>query len=410
MGKRDYGTVRRLASGRWQARYQDRAGRRCTAPTTFTTRAEAAAWLAGAQTDALRGTTTPVVTASPVRRPAAPLTAATCPRFEEYARTWLGQRADLRPRTIELYDGLLTRHLIPSLGAQPVDQITTSIVRTWYADLLSSGLGRSTVAKSYRLLKSILNTALVDELILRNPCVIRGAGAERTPERVPPTLDQALALAEAIAPRWRMLVLLAAWSGLRWGELVALRRESIELATGRLSVTQQLTESADGFRLGPPKTEAGRRSVHVPPHLLPDLEAHLDRWVGPGPDAWVFCGPYGAPLSRRNFPAHWAKARTAAGCPQVRFHDLRHLSATLAATTGATTRELMARMGHSSPRAALIYQHATQDRDQLVAEALSAIAAQREADTVAAIPRRTRRRTTNLADADQLTLDLDVAP
>lgn len=409
MGKRDFGTVRRLASGRWQARYQDAAGRRCTAPATFATRAEAAAWLAGAQTDALRGVTTPVVTAPPARRIAVPV-ATTRPRFEEYARTWLGQRADLRPRTIELYDGLLTRHLIPSLGAQPVDQITTSIVRTWYADLLSSGLGRSTVAKSYRLLKSILNTALVDELILRNPCVIRGAGAERTPERVPPTLDQALALAEAIAPRWRMLVLLAAWSGLRWGELVALRRESIDLATGRLSVTQQLTESADGFRLGPPKTDAGRRSVHVPPHLLPDLEAHLDRWVGPGPDAWVFCGPYGAPLSRRNFPAHWAKARTAAGCPQVRFHDLRHLSATLAATTGATTRELMARMGHSSPRAALIYQHATQDRDQLVAEALSAIAAQREADTVAAIPRRTRRRTTNLADADQLTLDLDVAP
>lgn len=170
------------------------------------------------------------------------------PRFEDYARTWLRQRDDLRPRTIELYDGLLTRHLIPPLGPHPVEEITTTLVRSWYADLLSSGLGRSTVAKSYRLLKSILNTALVDELILRNPCVIRGAGAERTPERVPPTLDQALALAEAIAPRWRMLVLLAAWSGLRWGELVALRRESIDLATGRLSVTQQLTESADGRR------------------------------------------------------------------------------------------------------------------------------------------------------------------
>lgn len=231
------------------------------------------------------------------------LTAATGPRFEEYARTWLGQRAGLRPRTIELYGGLLSRHLISQLGAHSVDQITTSLVRTWYADLLSSGLGGSTVAKSYRLLKSILNTALVDELILRDPCVIRGAGAERTPERVPPTLDQALAL----------LVLLVAGSCLRWGELVALRRESIELATGRLSVTQQLTECADGFRLGPPKTEAGRRSVHVPPHLLPALEAHLECWVGPGPDAWVFCGPYGAPLSRRNFPTRWAKARTAAG-------------------------------------------------------------------------------------------------
>lgn len=82
MGKRDFGTVRRLASGRWQARYQDAAGRRCTAPATFTTRAEDAAWLAGAQTDALRGATTPVVTSPPAPRPAAPLTVAAGPKFE----------------------------------------------------------------------------------------------------------------------------------------------------------------------------------------------------------------------------------------------------------------------------------------------------------------------------------------
>lgn len=397
MGKRDFGTVRRLASGRWQARYPDATGQRGTAPTTFTTRAEAAAYLAAAQTDALRGIPMPTAVAAPVP------TAVTGPRFDEFARTWLSQRADLRPRTLELYDGLLTRHLLPQLGDRPVTAITTAVVREWYAERLGSGLGRSTVAKSYRLLKSILNTALVDELIVRNPCVIRGAGAEKTPERVPPTLEQALALSDAIAPRWRMLVLLAAWSGLRWGELVALQRRSIDVATGRITVTQQLTESGEGFRIGPPKTEAGRRTVHLPPHLLPDLEDHLDRWVGPGPDDWVFCGPFGAPLSRRNFPTHWAKARTAAGCPQVRFHDLRHLSATLAATTGATTRELMARMGHSSPRAALIYQHATQDRDQVVAEALSRLATQRSAAPVQ--PTRPKRRP-QTDPSDQLTLDL----
>ncbi len=120
----------------------------------------------------------------------------------------------------------------------------------------------------------------------------------------------------------------------------------------------------------------------------------------------MFCGPFGAPLSRRNFTTHWTKARAAAGCPQVRFHDLRHLSATLAATTGATTRELMARMGHSSPRAALIYQHATQDRDQLVAEALSALAVRRDADAVPSAAKRPRRATPRVPDTDQLTLDL----
>ena len=248
------------------------------------------------------------------------------------------------------------------------------MVRRWHAGRLQSGLGPSTVAKSYRLLKTILNTAVADEVLPRNPCLLRGAGSERTPERVPPTLLEAYALAEAIQPRWRMLVLLATWSGLRWGELVALRRSSIDLARGRVTVVDQLVETDSGVQLGPPKTDAGRRTVHLPPHLLPELADHLERWVGAGADAWLFCGPFGAPLVRSNFTVHWTRARAEVDLPAVRFHDLRHLSATLAATTGATTRELMARMGHSSPRAALIYQHAAADRDEAVAKAMSALA------------------------------------
>jgi integrase len=198
-----------------------------------------------------------------------------------------------------------------------------------------------------------------------------------------------------------MLVLLATWSGLRWGELVALRRSSIDVAGGRLAVTDQLIETQHGRELGLPKTDAGRRTVHLPPHLMPELVDHLNRWVGPEAEAWLFCGSLGAPLARRNFTTHWTRARTKAGLPTVRFHDLRHLSATLAATTGASTRELMARMGHSSPRAALIYQHATTDRDRAVAKAMSALAA--PGSRPAAGPPRRRRRTE--ASADQLTLD-----
>lgn len=193
------------------------------------------------------------------------------------------------------------------------------------------------MAKAYRLLKTILNTAVADEVLPRNPCLLRGAGSERTPERVSPTLLEAHALADAIQPRWRMLVLLATWSGLRWGELVALRRSSVDLEHGRVMVTDQLVETASGVLLGPPKTDAGRRAVHLPPHLLPELAAHLRHWVGTEQDAWLFCGPLGAPLVRRNFTVHWTQARAEAGLPAVRFHDLRHLSATLAATTGATT-------------------------------------------------------------------------
>ena len=226
MTRRDYGSVRRRRSGRWQARFATPAGERTTAPETFPTRASAAAYLAKTQTDIDRG-------------------------------SWLDPVAAAQT----------------SASTRP---------RGWRTGP-TSGVGRSTVAKAYRLLKTILNTAVADEVIARNPCALRGASAERTPERVPPTLVEAHALAEAIEPRWRMLVLLATWSGLRWGELVALRRGSLDLNHGRLTVADQLVETQHERHLGPPKTDAGRRTVYLPPHLIPELTEHLDRWIAPGP-------------------------------------------------------------------------------------------------------------------------------
>jgi integrase len=112
--------------------------------------------------------------------------------------------------------------------------------------------------------------------------------------------------------------------------------------------------------------------VHIPPHLLPELRAHLeDHRNHP---TLVFTTGLGGPLSRGGFRSTWVKARERAGLPAFRFHDLRHTGNTLAATTGASTKELMARMGHASMRAALIYQHATAERDQGIAEALSRLA------------------------------------
>ena len=215
MTRRDFGTVRRLPSGRWQARYQTPADDRVTAPETFQTRAAAAAYLAKVQTDMHRGDWLDPAVAKQT--------------FGEYATAWLADRGDLRPRTAELYRGLMNRHLIPQLGDVPLSRLSPAVVRQWHAGRLRADVGRSTVAKAYRLLKTILNTAVADEVLPRNPCMLRGAGSERTPERVPPTLAEAHALAEAIEPRWRMLVLLATWSGLRWGELVALRRASVDL-------------------------------------------------------------------------------------------------------------------------------------------------------------------------------------
>ena len=156
----------------------------------------------------------------------------------------------------------------------------------------------------------------------------------------------------------------------RWGELVGLTRRHLDCCTGTMTVVEVLVETATRLSTGPPKSDAGRRTVALPPPLVPVLEEHLARFAQPGIDGLVFCGPKGAMLRRGGFSPRWTKARMAVGMEHLHFHDLRHTANTLAAATGASTRELMHRMGHASAAAAPRYQHATRDRDQAIAKAL----------------------------------------
>ena len=177
-------------------------------------------------------------------------------------------------------------------------------------------------------------------------------------------------------PRYRMLILLAAWSGARWGELVALTRDSLDLERGVMTIDRQYVELRDGsLVLDTPKTAAGVRTVHIPPHLVPELLVHLDTWTTPASTV-IFPNSKDEPIRRASWRSVWLLARDKAGLPHFRFHDLRHTGNTLAAATGASTKELMARMGHASMRAAVSYQHATTDRDAAIAVALSELAGQ----------------------------------
>lgn len=355
--------ARPLKSGKtvYDVRLRDPHGR--VYKRTFRTKREAERFQAGELTDRARG-------------------AWVDPRLGrvtlgDYGGQWLANRPDLRPRTRELYQGLLRLHIVPALGHLEIGAITTSVVRSWRAGMLEAPRpGASTTEKCYRLLRAILNTAVQDEVIAKNPCSIKGAGVERPAERPTLTVPQVAALADGIAPEFRALVLTATFCGLRLGELLALRRRHIDLLHGRLSVAEQAQELRDGtLWLGPPKTDAGRRTVAIPPHVLPELDAHLVAYVAADPDAFVFAGPDGDPVQRMTFYRAWRKAIGAIGLSGVRPHDLRHTGNTLAAATGASTRELMARLGHASPRAALIYQHATEDRDAAMAQAISALIA-----------------------------------
>jgi integrase len=359
-GKAAWGSIRKLPSGRWQARYRVE-GRLISADVTFRTKRDAEVYLSTVRADIERG-----IWINP---------AAGRITLREYATAWLEQRPNIRPRTRESYESQLRLHILPVLGNTELAKITTRQVRSWNAAMLNAGRpGAITAAKCYRLLRTILGTAVADELLFKNPCVIKGAGVEKTPERPVATIDQIYEIADAIEPRLRAIVLTAAFTGLRLGELRALTRERVDLLHSRLKVVEQYQDLADGtLLLCPPKSEAGRRTIAIPAILKPELEAHLATFAAPGKKGLVFCGTLDQPFRIATLHAAWKRATAAVGIEGFKFHDLRHTGNTLAASTGASTKELMARMGHASPRAALIYQHATEDRDQEIAEALSVL-------------------------------------
>jgi integrase len=289
--------------------------------------------------------------------------------FGEYATSWLAERPTLRPRTRELYDSQLRCHLLPRFKEQELAAIQPAEIRSWHAKLVRA-TSPNTAAKCYRLLRTILRTATDDELIARNPCALRGASTERAAERPVATAAQVWEVAAAVPARYRCLVLLAGFVGLRQGELLGLERRHVDLLHGTLTVDQQQQELRGGIVvLGPPKTAAGCRTLALPPFLMSELEQHLGTYGQPGPHGRVFAGERGAPIRKSNLHEWWDAARRATSLGSgFRFHDLRHTANTLTASLGASTADLMARMGHASPAAALRYQHATRERDEALAK------------------------------------------
>ncbi|WP_425833772.1 tyrosine-type recombinase/integrase [Streptomyces fractus] len=357
--RRRYGRVRKLPSGRYQVRYLAPDGQLRPAPETFRTKTDADNWLADKQSEMHRGDWhDPDAGQVP---------------FGPYATAWIKER-EITTTTRQLYGSLLKLHLEPAFGAVNVAAISPALVRGWRADKLASGTGPTTVAKAYALLRSILGTAVSDQMIRRNPCQIKGASIVHTPERPTATVEEVYALADAIQPRYRALVLMAGFLGLRWGELVGLHRRDIDLEQGTVRVRRAVAELFNGKQeIKAPKSAAGKRTVAVPLVIVAEIRVHLKRYAEQGAEGRVFIGVKGATPRRNHFNKLWRAACDDAGIKGLHFHDLRHTGNTLAASTGASTRELMSRMGHSTTRAALIYQHASADRDRLIADALNEI-------------------------------------
>jgi integrase len=358
---RGFGHVRKLPSKRYQASYIGPDLLRHSGPTTFVTKGDAEAFLAAEHRLISMGEWT---------EPKARRRVEDSLTFGLFAEAWLAQR-DLKPRTRELYQSLLNKQILSTFGSLSLVDITPATVRVWF-----SSYGNKTPAyraRAYQVLRAIFETAVSDEMIVANPCRVKGGGTHTRVRKVTPaTLGEIQALIEAMPARLAVAVPLASFCALRFGEMSELRRKDIDLQAGVLRIRRGVVRvGREGYIVGQPKSAAGIRDVAVPPHLIPMIKSHLNHHVGAGREALILTSPTGDRLGASCLQRPWWKARDKVGRPDLRWHDLRHTGAVLAAQTGATVAELMGRLGHSTPQAAMIYQHAAQGRGTQIAAALS---------------------------------------
>jgi integrase len=353
------GTVRLLPSGRWNVRYRDDLGKQRVGGT-FASKVDALGWLANREQTR--------------RDPEIVQAERSDPTVAAYSNAWLAGRTTLKPRTREDYRRLLDTAILPSLGDLRLSALSKATVRRWYDGLdPDKATNRS---HSYGLLRTIMKDAIRDDLITTNPVDIRDASRARKRHQTQvATLAELQAIVEHVPDRYRLMIMLASWCALRYGEIIELRREDVTAASVR--VTRGVVRVGGTYAIGDPKSAAGRRAVAIPPHMAGMVGHHLAEHTGPEASALLFpaAGDPRKHLAPSSFYKIYYPAREAAGRPDLRFHDLRHTGATLAAATGATLAQLMNRLGHSTAGAAMIYQHATDDADRLIADRLSAIAA-----------------------------------
>ncbi|MGO1317375.1 MAG: tyrosine-type recombinase/integrase [Cellulomonadaceae bacterium] len=362
--RRGWGAIRKLPSGRYQASFTGPDTNRHTAPDTFDTRLDAEAWLALTRGSIVTGAwraPNPDIDDGPLT-------------FGAWAEAWIENR-DLRDTTRRIYRHALDTYILPTFGAQELEAITPSSVTRWVTSLRRQ-TGPTQAAHSYQVLRAILNTAVREDLVPANPCRVPGAGqARRASEILVLEPSEVERLAETIEPSLNAFVLVGAWGGLRIGELLELRRRDFDPKTGQLSVTRQVQHPTGSPPVTvSPKTLAGSRTIYLPPHVVKALSKHVATYAEPGRDGLLFPADRGGwrvpSTTRRSFK----RAAEAIGRPDLKVHTLRHTAAVLAARTGATVAELQARLGHSSPAAAMRYQHSVQSRDAEIAARLSSMA------------------------------------
>lgn len=342
--RRTSGGIDTLPSGRYRARFYGPDGGRLT--QTFDTVADADAWIASQKTDMARGDwVDPTLRTTP---------------FSKWAADWL-DHLRVRPNTYRQYEVSLRVHVLPVFGKRPVAAITRTDIRRFIAAMLDGGAAPGTAANARKVLRLVLNEAVEANARKDNPCdrvrVPRGRREEMvflTPEQISKLADE---ITNPLRPRrqptrtypqYGLLVRFAAFSGLRPGEVAALRVGRVNVLRATVDVTETASETEDGLVYGDPKTYE-RRTVPIPRSLARELgDLIADRLADP--DAFVFTSPEGGPLVHSNYyKRHFKPAVLRAGLPPgTRAHDLRHTAAALMIAEGAHLLSVKERLGHSS--------------------------------------------------------------
>lgn len=383
-----FGKTRTLPSGAVRASYV-RFGVTHTPGHTFANEKAALAWLNAEKVLIDREQWTPPAD----RRKREEISSLT---FGDYSGEWIAQRLvkgrPIKDRTREHYADIRARWFTPLL-TRPLASITRAEVAAWFRALPDKPTMRQ---HAYALLRSIFRTAVNDGLVATNPVQVEGASARPEPSDVEIfTEDEVARLAELMPERHRVIILLAAWCALRFGEVAALRRSDfsekdgylmLKVSRGVVTVGHKRVETT-------PKSSSAVRRLVVPPHIAEAVKQHLQAFAQPGPDGLLFppqrdtgfitpLEVYGEDPSKprkdrkgkTRTGSGYYLARVQLGRPDLTFHRLRHFGLTKYAEVGVTQREAMAYGGHSDPKTAQRYQHAAERRAITLAERMGALA------------------------------------
>ncbi|HEV2361184.1 MAG TPA: site-specific integrase [Acidimicrobiales bacterium] len=353
--RRHFGSVRKLPSGRYQAGYWHRATRHL-APETFAAKGDAQRWLSNVETSIHRGDW--------VDPAGGRMTVA------ELAARWTERDPSKRSSTRVRDEAILRLHILPTLGTSKVREVTPPDIQR-LVNLWAQAKAPRTVDRQYDVLRALFGYATRSDWLARSPCRDIRLPVPTDTRRRNLSVDEVIALAGAIDPRYEAMVWLGAVLGLRWAEVAGLTVGSLDFLRATVTVSQQLGRDQ---RLGPPKSSAGRRQFSIPVELTELIAKHLAarELNGAEPGRLVFTTPRGRPLDYSRWRARvWIPALAACGLDGAGFHDLRRANASALVAAGVDVKTAQSRLGHSDPRLTLgIYAQFVPEADRAAAVAL----------------------------------------